>query len=396
MILTREVEVKVNSRTIKYYESLGYEIPMKRASESSYKKHKKEFVYDFDKTFLVKVEDLSEGSNEKIEVLCDFCKINKITVPYYQYNKAIKETGIYVCKECASKKIKHIIQEKYGVSNVAQLEEFKEKMRATNVERYGVPYYGQTEECREKIKNTVKNKYGTEHYSQTDDYKVKFHDTCVKKYGESYRQYFIEKAFETFHNNTGYNNPSQSPEVKEKVKQSCINKFGYEYCLQSPEIREKISQSFFINSSQKSSKQQRYICNLYQGILNFPIKYYNADVYLPDFNLIIEYDGGGHMLNVITGRETMEEYEKKEIVRNNVIKREGYKQMKIISLDDKMPSDEVLLQMLQMTKQYFSDYPNHSWIEFNISNSTLRNAENKDADCIFFDYGKLYAIKESA
>ena len=44
-ILTKEVEIKVNSKTVKYYKSLGYEIPMKKASKSTYKKYKKEFHF---------------------------------------------------------------------------------------------------------------------------------------------------------------------------------------------------------------------------------------------------------------------------------------------------------------------------------------------------------------
>lgn len=67
--------------------------------------------------------------------------------------------------------------------------------------------------------------------------------------------------------------------------------------------------------------------------------------------------------------------------------------MHIISATDFLPSDEILLQMLDYTKQYFSDYPNHSWIEFNIDSSTVRNAEQKEGS--FFNYGDLRKIKES-
>ena len=47
--------------------------------------------------------------------------------------------------------------------------------------------------------------------------------------------------------------------------------------------------------------------------------------------------------------------------------------------------------MLEKSKQYFSDYPNHSWIEFDIDNSCIRNAEEKSE--IHFDYGELRNIK---
>ena len=82
-ILTKEVEVKVNQKTVEHYKSLGYEIPMRKASEKSYKRHKKEFVYDFGKSFMVKVEDLTKGSNVEIEAICDMCNKNKIKLNYF-------------------------------------------------------------------------------------------------------------------------------------------------------------------------------------------------------------------------------------------------------------------------------------------------------------------------
>ena len=86
-------------------------------------------------------------------------------------------------------------------------------------------------------------------------------------------------------------------------------------------------------------------------------------------------------------------FEKKELYRNVAIKREGYKQMRIISSKDLLPSDTILLQMLQEAKQYFSQYPNHSWIEFNIDTSTIRNAENPEG--LPYSFDSLRTIKDS-
>ena len=135
------------------------------------------------------------------------------------------------------------------------------------------------------------------------------------------------------------------------------------------------------------------MCDLYSGILNYPISYYNADIYLSNDNFVIEYDGGGHDLNVRLGHLTQNEFNQKEIIRDNIIKRNGYKQMKIISSTDKLPSDDVLLKMLSDTRQYFIDYPNHSWIEFNVDNSTVRNAENKNG--ISYEFGNLRRITQN-
>lgn len=373
MLLTKEVEVIPHGNTIKYYREKGYNA-------------------EYHVPLIVKVEDLPHGSSIKIEYLCDYCKREVVNIGYSTYVRRVEETGKMACKNCAARKREEVSLLRYGVKNYAQTEECREKMKATTKLRYGVEHYSQTEEYKEKTRESMNRLYGVEHYSQTEEYKERHHNTCTVKYGEDYNKQFVIKAFESYYKKTGYCNPSQSPEVREKIIQSYIDNYGCSNPNQVPEVREKITQTLYENGSQKVSKQQKYISDLYQGILNFPVKYYNVDIYLPDDNLVIEFDGGGHMLNVITGRETIEEYNQKEIVRSNVIKREGYKQMRIISTKDLLPRPTVLLEILAQTKQYFSKYPNHSWIEFNIDASTVRNAEQKDG--VFFNFGDLYTVAE--
>lgn len=350
MLLTKEVEIKLNNNTISHYHNLGYK---GKAGD----------------LILVDVNHLTKGSHFKVDVLCDYCNEVIITIPYYNYINELKCIDKIACKNCKGKKQKDCTMKKYGVTNTSQLQEVKDKIKNTNLEKYGIDNYAKTKECKEKMKST-----------------------CEEKYGKNYKQLFIEKSRLTFYEKTGFSHASKSPDVKEKKKNSFLKKYGVCSPSQAVEIREKITQSFYKNSSQKASTQQCYICNLYDGILNYPVSYYNADIYLPDYNLICEFDGGGHNLNVIAGRETQEEFNQKEIIRNNVIKREGYKQMRIISTTDKLPSDKILLQMLEHTKEYFSNYPEHSWIEFNIDTSSIRNAEQKEG--VFFDYGELRCIKK--
>lgn len=392
-ILTKEVEIKLNSHTVDYYKSLGYEIPMKRATDSTRKRYKKEFVYDFSKTITVKIEDLQIGSNVLVDVLCDYCNEEIVSMPYCKYNQHLRLVNKTACYKCKSKKQVECSIIKYGVRSPSELDYVKDKIKNSNLAKYGVDNYAKTKECREKMKATTKRLYGVEHYSQTQEYKEKFHATCVEKYGDSYGQQFADKAFKTFRDRTGYDFPSQSPDVREKITTSYISRYGVNNPAKSQEVRKKMSQTLYANSSQKTSKQQRYVNNLYHGILNFSVKYYNVDVYLPDDNIVVEYDGGGHLLNVVAGRETFEEYSQKEIIRNNIIKQEGYKQIKIASSKDLLPSDQILLQMLDEAKLYFFKYPNHSWIEYDIDKSIVRNAENKDG--VRYDYGSLRKIKDS-
>lgn len=308
-ILTNEVEVRVNAFTIKHYESLGYKIPLRKASKSSFQHTGKEFVYDLNNTFVVKVEDLQRKSNVKIDVSCDCCGDTIYGITYEDYCKRIEMFGEYVCSKCKLVHYKKSCLKIYGIDNPAKLKEIKEQMAETSLKRYGTTHP-----------------------------------------------------------------------------------------MQSLEIKKKTAQTLYKNGTTPTSRQQLYVYNIYcihndnKPCLNYPIFYYNADICFPDEKLDIEVDFGGHNLSVKTGKLTQEEFNQKEIIRNNVIKREGYKQMRIISEDDKLPSDSTLLQMLSNARNYFSEYPNHSWIEFNLDTSLVRNAENKQG--VPYDFGTLRRIKD--
>lgn len=348
-ILTKEVEVRIHSNTVDYYKELGYNIPTKKSSKSYYEKTKKEFVYDFNKYITVKIEDLPIHSNIKIEVLCDECGKNISYIKYNDYTRCIEKTGTHVCRECWQKKTARTNKSKYGYEIPTKNKEIKEKIIKTNLERYGVPVYAKTQECHEKTKQTCLEKYGVEHFAQLK-------------------------------------------EIKEKRERTCIERYGVPYVAQLPDIYEKVVKSRYISGTQTSSKQQRYLNSLYGGKLNYPIKYYYADICFQNQKLVIEYDGGFHNGQVKLGSLTQEEFDQKEIVRNSVIKREGYKQMRIISRKDLLPSDTILLQMLSIVREYFNT-TSHTWINFDIDNSKMINAENKDAGGVFFNYGELRRIK---
>ncbi len=373
-ILTKEVEVRPTGKMIQYYRDRGYDAK-------------------YNQPLIVDVNDLSKNSHIKIDILCDMCKKNIMSVSYQEYNVSIEHTGSYVCKQCSPKKVRQSNLKKYGVPNVRQVDEIKNRSQMTMLERYGVKNYAQTEDYHKKMEHIMMERYGVKNASQMDGHKEKCRNTCIEKYGEDYGKHFSKRAISIFEEKTGYSHPLRSPTIKEKRRQTNIERYGVVMPSQLPEVREKMSQALYSNSSQKVSRQQHYINNIYQGILNFPVKYYNVDIYLPEDNLIIEYDGGGHMLNVVTGRESIDEYNQKEIIRNNIIKKEGYKQMRIISSKDTLPYDQILLQMLLDARSYFSLYPNHSWIEFNINTSTVRNAENKDGTP--YQFGSLRTIKDN-
>lgn len=355
MLLTKEVEVTINSKTFKYYKELGY------------------IFNTVGDKITVKIKDVPNGSHIMVDILCDYCMKNVCSTTYKNYNRSIKINGKYSCVDCCRKKTKETNKIKYGVENVMQI--------------YLV---------KNKIKQTMLDKYGVEHYSKTHEYKEKYTKTSLKNFGCSnplQNENIQEKVKRTMLDKYGVENPMQSNIIREKAMTTCMKNYSVQHPLQSKEIAKRVVNSFYRNNSQKTSQQQLYLHELYGGELNYPISYYNADICLVNERITIEYDGGGHLLNIITGRETQEEHNQKEMVRNYVIKRAGYKQIRIISSKDYLPSDEILLQMLNQAKEYFNN-TTHTWVEYNIDASLMRNAENKDG--VFFDFGKLRKIKKAS
>lgn len=381
-ILTKEVEVKPNGKMIKYYRDLGYDAK-------------------YNKSLLVKVEDLPSGSEIKVEVLCDYCNKTVCFPQYRSYYRIFKKFGNYACHNCSVIHQKKSYLEKYGVDSPAKSEEVLSRMKETSLKRYGTEYPMQNNAVKMKYEQSVYKKYGVTNVSQSIDVQRKREQTFIKHYNTTNpfgNKEILEKISNTLRTKYGVTSPLQIPEAKEKAKKTFLRNYGFDNPNKSPEIRAKTAKTLYENSTTPTSRQQLYVFNLYKSIdqiaeLNYPISHYNADICLLNEKMDIEYDGGFHDGNVQLGKLIKEEFDRKELIREKIIKSKGYKIMRIKSKTDKLPSDQILLQMLEEAKQYFSNYPNHSWIEFNIDTSTVRNAEHKDG--IAYNFGKLRKIKDS-
>lgn len=395
MILTKEIEVKVNPSNVDYYKSLGYDIPIRKASKSTWYKHKKEFVYDMGKIIIIKPEDLPSNSNIKVHVKCDVCgRENKIL--YQQYIRSVKNYGYYTCKHCNYEKSTKTIKSVYGVDHYSQTEEYKERMKNTCNLKYGKDYPSQVPEIREKMKQTCLSHYNVDNPTKSAEVRNIVKNTVRERYGVDYVSQLDlvkEKAKKTMRENLGVEHALQSKDIQRKKELTCIERFGVPHAMQCDAIKEKAIKTYHVNGNTATSKQQLYLHSLYGGEINYPISYYATDICFPEEKFAIEYDGGGHDLRVTLGQLTQEEFDQKEIIRNSVLKKEGYKQMRIISSKDKLPSDSTLLQMLSEAKEYFSK-TNHSWCSYDIDKSLLFNAENKDG--IYYDFGELRTIKDSS
>ena len=111
--------------------------------------------------------DLTQGSNYKVNVKCDFCSHEK-KLPYFKYLKNISNGSLYSCSnKCSVKKYEKTCIDKYGVKNVMFVEDIKNKIKYTKKERYGNENYNNLP----KIRKTNIKKYGFDNYFKTDEYK---------------------------------------------------------------------------------------------------------------------------------------------------------------------------------------------------------------------------------
>ena len=254
-----------------------------------------------------------------------------------------KHYGYVTCKMCKYKKIeetkiknnsyekgyekqKQANLEKYGVEHRTQTDEFKEKARKTSLEKYGVKIPSQSEEIKEKISKTNLKRYGTKIPSQSKEIKKKIISSTISKYGidNVMKLDFVkEKNFKQY----------ETKEFNEEVERICIERLkndgyldkGYKYvryigqkthimycpkCQKEFEInidaiyrhRTKNNHELCTNCnplqkgySYAEKEVLDYVRSIYSGEIientKKVITPYELDIYLPELNLAIEYNG---------------------------------------------------------------------------------------------------------
>ena len=218
------------------------------------------------------------------------------------FNTCCHEHEVLVRKQ----NIKKAVQEKYGVDNVFQLEDVKEKSKQTYIKNYGVDNPQKCKEIKERTENTCYIKYGHRNFGCGEQAKKKMQQTIIKHFGskENLNKHNTKKCKETklqLYGNETYNN-------MDKNKQTCINHYGVPYYLQSQdrynrheEFQRKRVKTMRKNHTWVQSKSEAYIYNkILRNIFNkgdiicqyrselYP---FNCDFYIKSLDLYIEYQG---------------------------------------------------------------------------------------------------------
>ena len=292
-------------------------------------------------------------------------------------------------------KIKATLKEKHGegITCSFQLESVKEKSKQTWQKNYGegIINPGQAQVVKDKIKDTWKNNYGEDITCpfQVESVKEKSKQTMLNNYGVEYAMQNKEiqnKSKITCLLHWGVNNPFQSEEVKEKIKNTNLERHGVEHAMQNEEIKNKAFDSFQFHGTGPCSRAQKYIQILTNGTLNKHICGSLVDVYIEKENIVIEHDGAGHFLtDIFNGNKTptkeslLYEKEREDKIINN-----GYRMIRFIATKDRIPSDEVILNLIEGFKN--SDF---KVIRINFEEGTIDRDYNEKWYC---NFGKLRRI----
>lgn len=281
MILTKEVEIKINQFNYHHYERLGYDTNGKES-------------------IIVDINYISKSSSIKIESKCDVCGKIK-SLQYRKYNKNISHGGYYACSNfCAKNKVENTNLEKYGSKYPLQSTEKINELKEYFTNKYGVDNPSKIKEVCMKREQTMLERYDVKtniilpethkkaiESSKSSDSKLKRKNTLMEKYG--------------------FDNSMKSKEVYDKFKKTNIEKYGVEFPAQNTKIFEKTQKSQLKLKSYKNINYQGtyeldflIFCdknNLLNRVsksetikylFNESEKKYHPDFYIKDINLIIE------------------------------------------------------------------------------------------------------------
>jgi hypothetical protein len=268
MVLSEKVMLKIPKNRQEHYRKLKY-------------------IFVWGDIIEVKIEDLHKGANVLIHAKCDYCD-KELDIHYVDYMRNIANRTKYACRKCCHIKRKLTCQEKYGVENYVQTDEFKEKnkmtckekygneqfilsdkfkelsektclerygcknpqgneivrekSKKTTIERLGVDHNFKSEECLTKRRKNTKEKYGVEHTTQVESVKEKIESSLQEHFGGRLKgsRIISEKIKNVNIEKFGYEYPMQNKDIQEKGKQTCIERFGVDCVFKSEEIKEKI------------------------------------------------------------------------------------------------------------------------------------------------------------
>lgn len=139
-------------------------------------------------------------------------------------------------------------------------------------------------------------------------------------------------------------------------------------------ILEKSMRTLTTNNLQKVSKQQKYFYDIFGGELNYNEYIYSLDIADLENKIDIEYNGGGHNLNVKLGEISETQFIQKETFRKKNLYKRGWRILTIISERNKTMPKELSIQLKNSAINYMNKENRH-WVEIYIDSSKILTSQ---------------------
>lgn len=153
----------------------------------------------------------AEGTEVRVKRLSDHLKRAHGGMKRKEYETRFP--GAPVVARSSGTKRKKTTQAKYGVDNVGQSDEVKEKTRQAAQEKYGVDHHLQAEEVKQRRAKTNRKRYGVDNVFASEEIKEKIRATNLDRHGAE--------------------NPQQVPEIRQRTEQTMLERHGAVSFLQS-------------------------------------------------------------------------------------------------------------------------------------------------------------------
>lgn len=233
---------------------------------------------------------------------------------------------------------------KYGVPNVSQVEEVKQKIRQTCLDLYGVDNAAKANCTKQKTKNTCLERYGVPYTTLVPEFIEKKEQTNLKRYGKKSSissDIVREKIKNTNYQRYGASTPFANKQILAKCRQTNLEKYGVKNPFQCADFKYKAWKKYYYKGLKFDSSWELALYIFAKDhnvpIIHEPVRFkYTVNnivhYYTPDFL----YDGklidikGSHLLkdNLVIdpyNHWTAEElHAKNECIKQNNVKLLSY------------------------------------------------------------------------
>ena len=329
------VEVKWNNNTKAWYEDKGYK-----------------FTHKFD-SFYVRPSDLPDRSAKKVHVICDYCGTEYIT-SFSVYNDGIRKNGKNACSHCAAIKAKSLDIEKRKIYNYERVQEV--------CKNNGYELLSTIDDCN-LVSNQIQYKCPL-HGTQTVLLDSLIHGHLCYDCGREATTIAVKKSIaevvETVEskNNNKLINPSEYKDMcTANLKIEC-GSCGKVFLQSLSNYKKNLTGKCPDCNENSYGEYLIALClDKYSIAYNRQFKFSDCkdkrklpfDFYLPDYNLVVEFDGKYHY-EPISGEESFKKMLLHDAMKNWYCKWNNIKLLRI-PYWERDNIEQILIDYLHLAQQ---------------------------------------------